>query len=541
MGTESRREKVRGLLLALPVVIFIAWPVFEVLVKSFFPDGTFSFTVYQKLFAEKTGLLCDSVVCASLSTTLTVVFAVNIAVYIAFCSAWFKRFILGALMLTMISPPFISSLAYIILFGKRGLITYHLLRISWNPYGMHGVVLMEVLGNISLATLLILGMFSVIDSRLLDASRDLGGKPWRTFRRIILPLSVPGIVVAGFIVFIKCLSDFGTPIIIGGRFTLLATEAYLEVIGRGNLDIAAGMSALIFIPSLLAFFFYRHFVNQQHGDSVAFQRIGKNGLSGFTMGPLITRLLAFVTWAFLLIMLLQYAVIFLGTIFDYRHGDFVFTMEHIQAVRFGKMASFLRSCKYAFIAAVGVSLFGAVLTYYLERHKGFYSRVIDFLATLPYIMPGPFFGIGYILAFNDGPLVLTGTGIIVVLNCMFRQLPVSTKAVSAGLSRISHETEDAAADLGSGRFRLIFQVIIPLLKPAMVVSFINTFTATMTTVGAIIFIVSPVSKVATVELFNVLRDGDYGLASVLASMIIIVTLVVNLSFAGWAMSRGQRA
>ena len=523
-------------LLVLPVLIFVVWPIVEVIAKSFFIGDSFSLATYQQLFSNKTGLIVDSILCALISTVLTLFFALAIALYVAFCATRFRRVILISLMLTLISPPFVSSLAYIMLFGKRGLIVHHLLGLSWNPYGMHGVVLMQVLGNVSLAILMIVGMFAILDPRLLEASRDLGGKAWRTVFKIVLPLSMPGIVAAAFIVFIKCLSDFGTPIIIGGRFTLLATEAYLAVIGRANMSLAAGISVIILIPSLLAFFFYRRYIRQTHGASIDLQKIGATGLPGLAISRGSARLLGALTWLFLVIMLLQYAVIFLASVFDYRQGEFFFTMDYFEAIRVGKLMSFARSIEYSFIAAFGVSLFGALLAYTLERRKGLLAKFVDFLATLPYIMPGPFFGIGYLLAFNDGPLALTGTGAIVVLNCMFRQLPISTKATSAGLTRINPETEDAAADLGSGRMRTLFMIILPLLKPSFLISFINTFTATMTTVGAIIFLITPEAKVATVELFNVLRDGDYGQGAVLASMIIIVTLLVNLVFV-WSVVR----
>lgn len=526
-----------ALLLTLPVLIFIVWPIVEVIVKSFLPEGFFSLEIYRNLFVHHYRLIFDSILSAILSTVLTIILALAIAVYVAFCSARFKRSILVVLMLTMISPPFVSSLAYIMLFGKRGYIVHHILGLTWNPYGMHGVILMQVLSNISLAALLIIGMFAMLDPRTLEASRDLGGKSWRTLCSIVLPLSMPGIVAAGFIVLIKCLADFGTPVIIGGRFTLLATEAYLAVIGRGNLPLASAISVIILIPSLMAFFFYRHYIRQTRGVSVAMQRIDDRGIEGLAMGSWASSTLGMLTWFFLFLMLLQYAAILFATMFDYRQGHFIFTLEHIQAIRLGKMTSFVRSLCYSFIAAIGVSLFGALLSYYLERHKGVCSKVVDFLSTLPYILPGPFFGIGYILAFNDAPLALTGTSAIVVLNCMFRQLPVSTKATSAGLTRIDPETENAATDLGSGRLRLLFQIILPLLKPAFLMSFINTFTATMTTVGAIIFLITPQAKVATVELFNVLRDGDYGQGAVLASMIIISTLCVNLVFTRWVMRR----
>lgn len=210
-----------------------------VIAKSFIPEGSFSLSIYHQLFAEKSGLIVDSILCALVATGLTLVFAFAIALYVAFCATRFKRFILAALMLTMISPPFVSSLAYIMLFGKRGLIVHHLLGLSWNPYGMHGVIFMQVFGNISLAILLIVGMFALFDPLLL--------------------------------------------------------EAYLAVIGRANMSLAAGISVIILIPSLFAFFFYRHFIHQSHGASIALQKIGTKGLPGLTLSRATSRLLGALT------------------------------------------------------------------------------------------------------------------------------------------------------------------------------------------------------------------------------------------------------
>ena len=109
-------------------------------------------------------------------------------------------------------------------------------------------------------------------------------------------------------------------------------------------------------------------------------------------------------------------------------------------------------------------------------------------------------------------------------------MPVTTRAASANLSQISSLTEDAARDLGTPRIAVFFRIVLPQLKPAFLVGFINTFTTTMTTVGAIIFLITPSAKVATVELFNEIRDGDYRMASVIASLLILVILLVNILF-----------
>lgn len=176
------------------------------------------------------------------------------------------------------------------------------------------------------------------------------------------------------------------------------------------------------------------------------------------------------------------------------------------------------------------SFLGLFIAYIVERKEIRFSKTLDLIATLPYIIPGTFFGLGYILAFNHYPIFIIGTSAIVILNCIYRQLPISTKAGTSFINNINIDIENATSDLGTPKLLVIKDIIMPLLKPAFLVSFINNFTATMTTVGAIIFIISPRAKVATVEMFNAIRDGDYGVGAVFASLIILVTLLVNSGF-----------
>lgn len=517
-------------LIVLSTLIFILWPIAAVLIKSVFQDGRFTLSLYKNLFTENIDLLINSLFVSTLSTIFTIIFALSTALYVSFSKTSAKKFINGVLLLTMISPPFVSSLAYITLFGRRGYITHKLLHLSLNPYGWHGIVLMQTFSHISLSALIIIGVIKGIDKNLIQASFDLGENAFNTLKRIVIPLAKPGIIAAAFITFVKCLSDFGTPIIIGGKFNVLATEAYLTVIGRGNLPKASAMSVLILLPALIVFLIY-HFKMK---DLQLFSNNGSKSMNlediDFKLRGFIKIILAIITWIFLIFMLLQYISIFLSAVSDYRGGKLYFTTEYIQAVKYSKMNSFIRSIKYSFIAGIGASVIGLLLSYFIDRRKLFGLQTLDFITALPYIIPGTFFGIGYILAFNDYPLTLTGTGAIVVINCIYRQLPISTKAGSAVLSNMNPEIENAAKDLGTPNIKIIKDIIFPLLKPAFLISFINTFTATMTTVGAIIFLVTPGAKTATIEMFNTLRDGDYGLGAVLASMIIIFTLMTNLIF-----------
>lgn len=521
------------------ILIFILWPITEVLVKSFFPDNKFSFEMYRDIFTNDRKLIYNSLFISTLSTIGTIVISTIIAIYATFSNRKIKNIISAILMMTMISPPFVSSLSYIILFGRRGLVTHRLLGLSFSPYGWQGIMMMQIAGNVSIAALLIIGIMSTIDRNLINASLDLGESPASTIKKVVLPLAKPGIVAASFLTFVKSIADFGTPIIIGGKFNVLATEAYLSVIGRGNFPRAAAISVLILIPSLFIFQIYRYHMDSSQLLSTSGAKIQNNDYYGFNMGKPLTIFVGLITFLFLSFLVIQYIVIFLSAISDFRTGKLIFTTEYIKSVRASLMPSFFRSIRYSFIAGILTSMIGLLLSYYVERRNLKIGKTIDFISTLPYIMPGPFFGIAYILAFNGHPLALTGTGIIVVLNCIFRQIPISTKAASASLKNISMELEYAARDLGSSNLKVIFGVVMPLLKPAFLVSFINTFTATMTTVGAIIFLITPSTRVATVEMFNVLRDGKYGLASVLACMLIFTTLIINVSFSSLLLGKAK--
>lgn len=204
-------------IIAGSILIFILFPVVMVIRESFYIDNSFSWAMYQNLFMENSQLLVNSIFVAGLATLGATVFALCIALYVSFSNNRIKNLVLLILMLTMISPPFVSSLAYITLFGRRGFITHDLLGLTLNTYGWHGIALMQGFSHVSLSALIIIGVIQGIDKNLIHASLDLGADIGRTLKKIIIPLAKPGIVVAALLTFINCLSDFGTPIFIAGN------------------------------------------------------------------------------------------------------------------------------------------------------------------------------------------------------------------------------------------------------------------------------------------------------------------------------------
>ncbi len=516
-------DKLLLIIIILSVLTFILYPFISVFITSLLDNGSIDFS-YFSFIKEESYLIKNSLTTAIYTTILSAVFSIVIAVYHYIGSERTKKIIMAILMLTIISPPFVTSLSYIRLFGRRGFITNNILGLSLSPYGQLGIVLMQSLGFTSMNALLLIGYLGQLDKSLIESARSLGARTNDIIKDIILPLMKPSITVVMLLSFIRSMADFSTPRIIGGAFNVLATEAYLSVIAKGDIRRAATISVVLFIPAIIVFLIYmkkfKLISTGQHGTSsgsgVSIRREGYiyNIIRGVAV--------FFLTW-----ILIQYTAIILSAFTDMNKGDLYFTLDHFRASKLNIVNTFPRTIFVSIIAGLASSILGILLEYYAFIRNYKIMKLMDFIATMPYIVPGTFFGIGYILAFNKAPLELTGTLLIVILNVTFRQLPFASKVAYSTLTQINRDTINSAKDLGGHNLHVIKDIILPLSKSGLYISFVNGFTATMTTIGSIIFLIYPKQKLATMVMFDVIESGRYGEGSVIAFLIILTCLFVN--------------
>lgn len=514
-------------LVIIGVVLFCFYPIYKIIVTSFFDNNSFTLKFYKGIFNENYLLLKNSMITSSISAGIASIFGGIIAYYMLFSSERVRKFYYYLLMLTMISPPFIFGISYIMLFGRRGLITYRVLGLHTNPYGLKGIVMLQLIGEISFATFMLYEIFKNFDYTLINASRALGASPWESLKRVVFPISVPAFLGTFFILFTKNLSDFGSAIIIGGRESTLATEAYLTVIGEGNMPKAAAMTLLLIFPALLAFLLYKRILLKKFSSFSVGKGMESKNIS-YSLPLVVKILFKVVAYLFVLVMFIQYSAIFFSGFYNYTSKGIEFTLEYIEKFKLSSTRVFLRTIVYAFISGAISSTIGILISYYNRERNSYFFKGIEFLGGLPYIIPGTFFGLGYILAFNSGIFTLTGTATIVILNCAFRQISIGIKAGDSIFSTLNPNIEKAGRDLGASKMRILLDIIFPLLKPAFLISFVNCFIATMTTIGAIIFLVSPGNNVATIMLFTQVAQGEYGAASITALAITFITFSLNI-------------
>ena len=149
---------------------------------------------------------------------------------------------------------------------------------------------------------------------------------------------------------------------------------------------------------------------------------------------------------------------------------------------------------------------------------------------LCFAVPGTVAGVSYILAFNSAPLYITGTGVIIIISMVMRDLPIGMRAAIAGLGQLDKSLDEASLSLKGNSLKTIYYVVLPLLKPALLSALVTSFVRAMTTVSAIVFLVTADTRVATAYILNRVEDGEYGIAIAYGSILIVVMMAIILFF-----------
>ena len=505
----------------LLIFVFIGLPFLYVFKEAFTTDGGNSIDFILNVFKENRKLFVNSITVGFIVSVLTTVFSAIIGLYCFLSGKIHQKIISAILLVTMISPPFVTSLSYINLFGRRGFITYNLLKLNTNPYGMTGIILMETLGFLSLSCLMVISYLNNLDTASINSAIDLGANTNHVVIDILIPQLKNTLISVFFLTFIRSIADFGTPAIIGGKFNVLASEGYMSVISKGDIKTASVINIMILIPSVIMFIIYSKSMRKSNVNSNSSQSaiIDKKSAIFYFLCVISVFLLS---W-----LVIQYASIILSAFTKMKNNELTFTLENFRNSKSYITNTITRSIVYSLISAFFGSMIGLLMAYYSIIKKSKVIKVADYISNLPYILPGTFFGLGYLLAFNHKSLMLVGTSAIVVLNVLFKQMPFSTKVMNSHVLSISEDEINSAQDLGANFIYVFKDIVLPLTKKGFTVTFINAFTATMTTIGSIIFLVYPGQKVLTLVMFDVINSGNYNIGSVIALIIILICLVVN--------------
>jgi iron(III) transport system permease protein len=529
---------VAGIVLLL-LLTFVVWPVVRVLALSLAGAEGVTLAHYREFFStwRLFRILVNSLVVSAVSTVLTVGLALVLAYAVTRTTVPGKRFISLMSLLPLISPPFLVSLALILLFGRNGVITREL-GLDGSIYGFHGIVVSQVFTFLPQAYILLANVLAHIDTSLEEAAENLGAGFGTTLCRVTLALARPGLASAALIVFILCMTDFGNPILVGGRYNVLATEIYAQVIGMNDFASAATMSVVLILPCLAAYLLNAYCVGSRSYVTVsAASRTALRPTPGVIRWPLFV-----VSGGIALFIGVIYGLIPFGSVVRLWGSDWSLSLQHYGFRSTAEGAwPIWNSVKLAVVSGLVGTALALVTAYVIERRRpalGAAARGLEFLSLLPAALPGTVIGVGYILAFNVPPVLLTGTIWILVTSVVFWKLPVAVLAAVNALKQVDPAIEEAAVSLGAGSARTFARVVLPLLTGMAFSIFVYFFINGMVTVSAVIFLIYPGFNLGSVAILAQVENGYPGVACALGT--IILALVIGTVLLLRALVGGDR-
>lgn len=524
-----------GLIVLILVVltVFVLFPLFKILSYSLTnDDGKLSFQTVVEIIQNSSyrAIFMNSIKLGVISGVLSTIIGYIFAFAITRTELPFKKFFKTMATIPIVSPPFVLSLSIIFLFGRKGLITNGLLGITdFNVYGLHSLVLVQTLSFFPVAYLTLSGILEAIDPSVEDAALNLGASRWKIFRTVTLPLSLPGIVSGFLLVFIQSLQDFSNPAVIGGGYPTLGVEAYRVITGMYELKTGAILAIMLLLPSLLAFLLQRYWVKGKSYVTVTGKptQIRDKISEKHIVYPLVALCLLFCG-----VIILFYGTVLYGAFVKTWGLDYTFTLDHFKYVVSTGLRPLLNSVFLAIVSTPIAGLLGMIIAFLLVRKDFIGKSYMSLVSLLTFALPGTVVGIGFILAFNEPPLVLTGTAFILICVFVFRNIPVGIEGGMSALRQIDPSIEEASTNLGASSFETFRFVTLPLIKGAFFSGLVYSFVRAMTAVSAIIFLVSARWNVVTTRIFSLFEVSKYSDAAAYIVLMIIVILaaigVLNL-------------
>lgn len=522
--------KLTVIMLWLLLAVFVLYPLCRLFATTFWVDGHFTFenlrpfmdNWYDRRSAVNSILLGCSVGAAG--TVLGFIFAfittrMNLP-------TWLKFGISALTILPLISPPFTSSIALTLLLGPNGMVLQLFGLDNFNFYGFWGTFISETLTFFPVAFMTISTILARIDPNLEDAAYSLGASSSEVFRSVTLPLAVPGIANAFLLVFSCSLADFATPQVLGGHsFPVLPTQAYLQITGMYDFKGGAALSFMLLIPALIVYALQHYWVSRKSYVTVSGKAGGRSSIKGpglalsTIMGAIVAIVIAFI--------ISIYAVILVGSLVKVWGVNNTITFDNYNYVFTHGMKAIKDTLIIACIGTPLGGLLAVLVGYVTTRLKIRGHKTLETTSLLNYTLPGTVVGIAYIIAFNDKPIVLTGTLWILIAAYLFRYSSAGIRNVIAALTQIDPSIEEASRSLGAGSARTFVSITIPLVLPAILSGMKYLFIHSMTAISATIFLVSVNWTLITTRILECMTELQF--AQACAFSIILILLVFAAS------------
>jgi iron(III) transport system permease protein len=517
--------------------IFLVYPLLCILKESVISaTGAFTLDGFKRFFSEPyyRDTIQNSFSVSVAITLACLILGIPFSYFYSFYELKGAKLLFVVSLLCCMSAPFIGAYAWIMLLGRSGVITQFLTKCLGievgNIYGFKGILLVQALKLFPLVFIYMNGAFMNIDNTLMEASANLGCVGIKRFYRVLMKLSMPTILAAALLVFMRAFADFGTPMVIGESYRVLPVEIYNQYLGENGTDhnFAAAISVVAIILTAAIFLIQKYATNKFDFSINALHPIQKKkpkGLSGFLM--------YFYCYALVAIAFLpQVYVVYLS--FCNCDGAVFKPGFSLGSYKMASTELLGRSIVNTFLLGLGalaiIIIFAILIAYLVVRRSSLLNNTIDTCAMLPYIMPGTVIGIAMVLAFGSKPLALTGTLTIMLMAFVIRRMPYTIRSATATLIQIPYNVEEAAISLGASKLKTFVKITVPMMSNGIISGAILSWVSLVTELSSSIILYNNKTITLTMSAYAAISRGNYGLAAAFSSILTLLTVVSMLIY-----------
>ncbi|MFG3008627.1 ABC transporter permease [Streptomyces calvus] len=532
----------------LVTAVLVLAPVVPILYQSvrnqplYAAGGAFTLSNYTKLFSEAGfgSIILDTLLFAVLTTVFALAIAVPMAILLERTRFPAARLFGQVLRWPIYISPLVLAFGWIVVYGPAGFLTSAVREgfgwVPWNLYSLPGMAFVEAVAQVPIAYLFCANALAASDTSLENAARSVGAGPLRILRSIVVPMLRPPMLYAGLLIFGTAIETLSIPLILGepAGITLFSNFLYEQGIDSINPDyglLGAASTFMLLTTIALVVLQTRLLKHAQRFVSVRGKAtrsdlldIGAWKWLGFAFVGL------YVVFGALLPMLALVLRAFTSLLTPLVNPFDLLTLDNFRLIfdYAPYTESIVNSITVAFVGAVAVTLFGTVVVLVARRSDFRFARLLETTAQSPHAVPGLIVGIGLFWAFTwiPGGDLVRGTLFALIIAFGIRALPSAYGAISPATMQLGAELDNAARVAGADWWRTVSRILIRLLVPAMLASFLLIWTQMIREYAPAMFLAGAESQVIGTTAIDLWTQGETGSVAALATLQIAVTAVV---------------
>ncbi|WP_099159717.1 ABC transporter permease [Virgibacillus ndiopensis] len=546
-------EKRKTFLLLIPVVLvlvaYVLYPSIETLFESFKKNGIFSIQNYTDFFGPKAEANLEALWNSVYISLLSVFFSALIGVPLAYIFNRYnfpgRQFFSNIAIMPIVLPSLVGVMAFMFLYGEAGLVPnfirdlFNLSEVPFSIGGVTGILLVHAYTMYPYFYMTTSSALNNIDPSLEEAAYNLGSSKFKVFWKVTFPLLTPGLVAAALLVFMVSMASFSAPFLLAGGYRVLSLQVYFSKI-NGDLEMAATQSVILSVVSISFLLFMRWYQGRKD------YRMASKGIGAHRSevnNPVLKWTMVTLGIVAMIVLLLPHVTLLILSLvpegaWTWQTYPTNFSLENfILLFEDPNIWDPVRnSLIMAFLACIGVFIFGIITSYALVKRSFIGKNLLDILVMIPWALPATVVGMNLILAFNESsPFsfgnVLVGTFWILPLAYFVRFIPLVVRSTTAVLEQMDDSIEEAAQNLGAKWFYTFRRVVIPIIMPGVLSGTLLAFVQAVGEFPTSVLLYTIGNRPISIEIMNQLRMFNIGQAA--AYGMIQVGLIAIVMYASY--------